>query len=81
MGSKVLLKLKRHNKNTSAWDVDPYTVVAVSGTMITAKRHDRTATRNSSQFKFQRCEMDEVEADAAELTRETEAKDAPNNKR
>ena len=23
VGSKVLLKLKRHNKSTSAWDVDP----------------------------------------------------------
>ena len=62
VGSRVLLKLKKHNKGTSAWDVDPYTVVAVNGSMITAKRHDRTTTRNSSQFKLQRCEVERAGA-------------------
>ena len=72
VGSRVLLKLKKHNKGTSAWDVDPYTVIAVNGSMITAKRHDRTTTRNSSQFKLQRCEVDEDGASKTAATRELE---------
>ena len=54
VGSQVLFKLKRHNKSSSAWDSDPYTVTAVNGSMITATRRDKTVTRNSSSFKLYR---------------------------
>ena len=52
VGSQVLFKLKKHKKDTSAWDSEPYTVTAVKGSMITATRHDKTVTRNSSSFKL-----------------------------
>ena len=54
VGDQVLIKLKRHRKNTSAWDSEPYTVTEVNGSMVTASRHDRTTTRNSSCFKLYR---------------------------
>ena len=68
VGSKVLVKLSRHRKNTSAWDVfNPYTVTEVSGSMVTAQRDDgRTLTRNSSTFKLYRhAEIDESEPEAS----------------
>ena len=52
VGSLVLIKLARHRKNTSAWDIRPYRVTAVKGSMVTATRPDHTITRNSSQFKL-----------------------------
>ena len=54
VGDQVLIKLKRHRKDTSAWDSEPYTVTEVNGSMVTASRHDRTTTRNSSCFKLYR---------------------------
>jgi hypothetical protein len=68
VGSRVLVKLSKHRKNTSAWDVvNPYTVTEVSGSMVTARRDDgRTLTRNSSTFKLYRhAEIDESEPEAS----------------
>ena len=50
-GTKVLIKLKRVDKTTPAWDPVPYVVVAVKGDMVTATRDGYTTTRNSSFFK------------------------------
>ena len=52
VGSKVLIKLKRRRKDTPAWDIDPYTVTEINGSMITASRHGHVTTRNSSFFKL-----------------------------
>ena len=56
VGSKVLVKLSKHRKNTSAWDVvNPYTATEISGSIVTAQRDDgRKLTRNSSTFKLYR---------------------------
>ena len=62
VGSLVLIKLKKVCKTTPAWDPDPYRVVNINGTQITAKRHDRTTTRNSSFFKpYREEEFDSIE--------------------
>jgi hypothetical protein len=60
LGSKDLVKLSKHRKNTSAWDiVNPYTVTEVSSGMI-------TLTRNSSTFKLYRhAEIDKSEPEAS----------------
>ena len=50
VGCKVLLKLKPHTKSTSKWDKDPYVVVEIKGSMVTAARHNHALTRNSSFF-------------------------------
>ena len=54
VGSKVLIKLKKHRKDTPVWDILPYTVIEINGSMITASRHDHVTTRNSSFFKLYR---------------------------
>ena len=59
IGSLVLIKLKKERKSTPIWDPDPYRVIAINGSQITASRHDRTTTRNSSFFKFFRYNDDE----------------------
>jgi transposase InsO family protein len=51
IGMRVLFKLKRMRKSDPAWDPNPYVVVGVKGSMITAARADRVTTRNSSFFK------------------------------
>lgn len=55
VGDNVLLKVPRMNKLSSYYDPKPYTITAVKGNMITAKRGERSAmrsvTRNSSFFK------------------------------
>jgi transposase InsO family protein len=56
VGSLVLIKLKKVCKTTPTWDPDPYRVININGTQITAQRHDRTTTRNSSFFKLYRVE-------------------------
>ena len=58
VGSLVLIKLNKERKTTPIWDPDPYRVTNINGTQITAQRHDRTTTRNSSFFKLYR-EKDE----------------------
>jgi hypothetical protein len=60
IGSLVLIKLKKSQKSTPIWDPDPYRVIGINGTQITASRHDRTTTRNSSFFKLFRYDDDEV---------------------
>ena len=47
----MLLRNKRENKLTPAFDPQPYTVVGRKGSMISAKRGERVVTRNTSFFK------------------------------
>ncbi len=51
VGMKVLLKVERKRKADPRWDPQPYTIIAIKGTMVTAKRGDIKVTRNSSGFK------------------------------
>ena len=50
IGDKVLLKQKSTKKHPPH-DPDPYSVVDVQGTQITAVRHGATKTRDSQRFK------------------------------
>ena len=52
IGDNVLLRQKKCNKLTTPFDPKPYTVIAVKGTMVTAKRQNHEVTRNSSYFKL-----------------------------
>ena len=51
LDDRVLLRNKRENKLTPAFDPQPYTVVGRKGSMISAKRGERVVTRNTSYFK------------------------------
>ena len=51
VGDRVLLRRDDKRKSDTRWDSSPYTVTAVNGSMVTAARPDRQATRNSSWFK------------------------------
>ena len=51
IGDKVLVRQKKLNKFTTPFHPSPYTVVAIKGSMITAKSQDHTVTRNRSYFK------------------------------
>nr|XP_050051912.1 uncharacterized protein K02A2.6-like [Dermacentor andersoni] len=51
VGQRVLCKQDRHDKFTSYYDPDPYTIVSIHGSQIKASRGNRVITRNSSFFK------------------------------
>ena len=51
LDDRVLLRNKRENKLTPAFDPQPYTVVGRKGSMISTKRGERVITRNTSFFK------------------------------
>jgi hypothetical protein len=50
-GDVVLLKWDRPNKHMPLFDYNPYKVIEVKGTMVTAKRSNHQITRNSKFFK------------------------------
>ena len=61
-GDKVLFKLYRSQKSVSEWDPDPFVVVNIKGSMITARRtkpRAQVVTRNSSFFKIFHEELDD----------------------
>ena len=53
LGSKVLVKQQKENKFTTFYEAEPYTVVGINGSAITAKRDSdgRIVMRNSSHYK------------------------------
>ena len=51
VGDQVLVRQRKRNKLTSRFDYRPYKIVAIKGTMITARRNDHHITRNCSHFK------------------------------
>ena len=51
VGDQVLVRQRKRNKLTSRFDCRPYKIVAIKGTMITARRNDHHITRNCSHFK------------------------------
>jgi hypothetical protein len=68
IGSKVLARQTKTHKNTSTWDPDPYQVINIHGSMVTATRSGQTITRNSSCFKaadWYSSDEDEQSRDAA----------------
>lgn len=54
VGDMVLHKWARPDKSKSIWDPNPYEVVTMKGSMVTAKRSEpeHKVTRNSSFFKI-----------------------------
>ncbi|PIK41369.1 hypothetical protein BSL78_21779 [Apostichopus japonicus] len=59
IGDTVLVTQPKVNKLTPTYDPRPFKVTAIKGTMITAKRDDKTITRNSSFFKIFNAAQDE----------------------
>jgi hypothetical protein len=51
VGDKVLVKQSKVNKFSTPFRPTPLTVVAVKGTMVTAKSENYVTTRNASHFK------------------------------
>jgi hypothetical protein len=51
VGSKVLIRQERNRKSDTFWDPNPFVVVEIKGSMVTAEREGRRTTRNSSFFK------------------------------
>ena len=52
IGDKVLVKQKKKDKLSSAYCSEPYIIVKINNSMITAKRENHEITRNSSFFKL-----------------------------
>ena len=88
LDDRVLLRNKRENKLTPAFDPQPYTVVGRMGSMISAKRGERVITRNASFFKHvpliretnpesDRDDDDVTEVDDAQQPRPVEAPHSP----
>ena len=48
---QVLFRQPKRNKLIPKFDPRPYKITSISGTMITAQRHDKMITRTSSYFK------------------------------
>ena len=51
IGDTVLVRQQKQDKLSSYFDPVPYKITQKKGTMVTAKRGDRTITRNTSFFK------------------------------
>ena len=52
IGDCVLVKQLRLNKSKSPFDLDPYFVKCVKGSMVTAERRNKSITRNKEHFKL-----------------------------
>ena len=61
IGSRVFLKIEKITKSTSDWDPETFEVIEINKSMITAKRNNKTVTRNSSFFKRAFHPMDEID--------------------
>ena len=57
LGDTVLVRQQKRNKLTSYYNPDPFKIVAVKGSMITAARNGQKIVRNSSFFKKIPAEM------------------------
>ena len=51
VGDTVLIRQRKNNKFTTKFDISPFQVVRVKGTMVTAVRNEKYVTRNISHFK------------------------------
>ena len=63
IGDKVLVHQRKHNKFSTRFDLSPYIVVDIKGTMVTAARNEKYVTRNISLFKRVDSLMKAPEAD------------------
>ena len=62
VGDKVLIKLKKQPKDTPVRDIEPYTVIEVNGSLVTASRPNHVTTRNLSFFKrYRQVDFEEKE--------------------
>ena len=52
VGDNVLVKQHKANKFSTPFNSQPYKITKINGSMITAKREDKSITRNSSFFKL-----------------------------
>lgn len=52
VGDKVLVQQPKENKLTTPFDPKPYEITEKKGTMITARREDKSITRNSTFYKL-----------------------------
>uniref|UniRef100_A0A0A9Z8X2 30S ribosomal protein S2 n=1 Tax=Lygus hesperus TaxID=30085 RepID=A0A0A9Z8X2_LYGHE len=50
-GDKALVRQPKVNKYTTNFDPNPYNVIAIKGTQVTAVRDGKTLVRNASMFK------------------------------
>ncbi|XP_052777873.1 uncharacterized protein K02A2.6-like [Mya arenaria] len=63
VGDSVLVKQHKTNKFSTPFDSQPYKITKINGSMITAKRGDKSITRNSSFFKLIRLQDSDSEDD------------------
>ncbi|CAF1016621.1 unnamed protein product [Brachionus calyciflorus] len=52
IGDAVIVKQTRNDKSYSVYDPNPYRIIKINGSMITASRENHEITRNSSFFKL-----------------------------
>ena len=67
VGSRVLLRQEIKRKSDTAWEVLPYVIDAINGSMVTASRQGHTCTRNSSCFKLLVDEDDDDESERSQV--------------
>ncbi|XP_052775537.1 uncharacterized protein K02A2.6-like [Mya arenaria] len=63
VGDSVPVKQHKTNKFSTPFDSQPYKITKINGSMITAKRGDKSITRNSSFFKLIRLQDSDSEDD------------------
>ena len=51
IGDHVLVRQPKRNKLTTYYDPEPYIIIGITGSMITASRHDHRIVRNCSFFR------------------------------
>ena len=63
VGDALLVKQHKTNKLSTPFDSQPYKITKINGSMITAKRVDKSTTRKSSFFKLIRLHDPDSEDD------------------
>jgi hypothetical protein len=63
VGSLVVAQRPITNKSVTPWDPNPYRVISIKGSMVTAQRPGHIITRNSSLFKRYTTDSDDDEPD------------------
>ena len=77
VGDLVLVRQRKQNKLSTRYNPNPFSVIRIKGTMVTARRKDKYITRNSSHFKVISGSMEGVDESSDEEEEEIEGSNTP----
>ena len=77
VGDLVLVHQRKQNKLSTRYNLYPFSVIRIKGTMVTARRKDKYITRNSSHFKVISGSIEGVDESSDDDEEEIEGNNTP----